>query len=77
MKEVKVLGTVCAKCTHLMEQTQLAAKELGIECSIEKIEDIQKIVGFGVMMTPALVVDGQVKMTGKVPSLDELKKLLA
>ena len=77
MREVKVLGTGCPKCEQLMKQTELAAEELGLECSIEKVTDIMKITGYGVMMTPALVVDGQVKVYGKVPSLDELKKLLA
>jgi small redox-active disulfide protein 2 len=77
MKEVKVLGTGCPKCKKLAEQAELAARELGLDCPIEKVEDIQKIMAYGVIMTPALVVDGQVKVIGKVPSLDDLKKLLA
>ncbi len=76
MKEVKVLGPGCPKCVQLMKQTEQAIQELSLECSVEKITDIQKITGFGVMMTPALVVDGEIKVTGKVPSLDDLKKML-
>ena len=76
MKEVKVLGPGCPKCAQLMKQTEQAVQELGLECSVEKITDIQQITNYGVMMTPALVVDGQVKVYGKVPSLDDLKKML-
>ena len=77
MKEIKILGTGCPKCKKLMEQTQQAVTELGLECNFEKIEDIQKIIAYGVMMTPALVVDGQVKATGKVPSLDDIKTMIS
>jgi small redox-active disulfide protein 2 len=59
-----------------MAQTQKAIEELGLECSVEKVTDIQQITGYGVMMTPALVVDGQVKVTGKVPSLDDIKTMI-
>jgi small redox-active disulfide protein 2 len=76
MKEVKVLGPGCPKCVQLMKQTEQAIQELSLECSVEKITDIQKITSFGVMMTPALVVDGEIKVTGKVPSMDDLKKML-
>ena len=77
MKDVKVLGPGCAKCQELFDLTQQAVQETGVECQVEKISDIQKITTFGVMMTPALVVDGQVKFSGKIPSLDELKKMLS
>lgn len=77
MKKLQVLGTGCPKCKKLAELTEEAAKSLGIEYELEKVSDIQKIMGFGVMMTPALAVDGEVKVAGKVPSLDELKKLIA
>ena len=77
MKEIKVLGPGCPKCLELMEQTEQAAQELKLECNIEKISDIVEITGYGVMMTPALIVDGQIKLTGKVPSIDEIKKMLA
>jgi small redox-active disulfide protein 2 len=76
MKEIKILGTGCPKCRKLLEQTELAVRELGLECDIEKVTDIGRITAYGVMMTPALVVDGMVKTMGKVPSPDELKKLL-
>ena len=77
MKKIEVLGPGCPKCQELMKCTEQAVKELGLECSVEKVSDIQKITSYGVMMTPALVVDGQVKISGKVPSMDDLKKLLS
>ena len=77
MKKIEILGTGCPKCKKLTELTMEAAAELGMECNIEKVEDIQKIMAYGVMMTPALVVDGKVMVTGKVPSVEELKKLIA
>ena len=77
MKTLQVLGTGCAKCTKLAANTEAAAKELGVEYDLVKVTDITAIMGFGVMMTPALVVDGQVKVVGKVPDVAELKTLLA
>jgi small redox-active disulfide protein 2 len=59
-----------------MATAETAAKELGLDCEFEKISDINQIMSFGVMMTPGLVVDGKVRSVGKVPSLDEMKKLL-
>jgi len=76
MKKLKVLGTGCYKCEQLFDNTEAAAKDLGIEYEIEKITDIQEITGFGVMMTPALVIDGEVKIVGKVPPKEELKRYL-
>ena len=76
MKLVQVLGPGCAKCMKLKEQAEAAVKELGIEATVEKVEDINVITGFGVMMTPALVIDGEVKVVGKVASVEEIKKLL-
>lgn len=76
MRKIEILGTGCPKCKKLTELTMEAAAELGMECNIVKVEDIQQIMAYGIMMTPALVVDGKVKLTGKVPSVDELKKLL-
>ncbi|MCP4454334.1 MAG: thioredoxin family protein, partial [Planctomycetes bacterium] len=70
MTRIQVLGTGCPKCKKLAELTDAAAQELGIEYELEKVTDISDIVAFGVMMTPALVLDGQVKVTGKVPSAD-------
>ena len=77
MKKLQVLGTGCAKCKKLAEATEEAAKALGIDYELEKVSDIQEIMAFGVMMTPALAVDGEVKVAGKAPSVDELKKLIA
>jgi small redox-active disulfide protein 2 len=77
MKKLQILGTGCPKCQKLTENTEAAAKELGLQYELEKVKDIAKIMAFGVMMTPALAVDGVVKVSGKVPSVDEIKKLLA
>lgn len=77
MKMLQILGTGCPKCRKLAETTEDAAKSLGLEYRMEKVTDIQAIMGFGVMMTPALAVDGVVKVSGKVPSTEEMKKILA
>ena len=76
MKKLQILGTGCPKCKKLAENTEAAAKDLGIEYEIEKVTDINTIMNFGVIMTPALAVDGQVKVVGKVLSPDEIKKML-
>jgi len=76
MKKIQILGTGCPKCKKLAENAQAAAKELGVECSLEKVTEINEIMKFGVMMTPALAIDGQVKTVGKVASPDEIKKML-
>ena len=76
MKLVQVLGTGCAKCEKLKQNAEEAVKQAGIEATVEKVTDINVITGFGVMMTPALAVDGEVKLVGKVPSADEIQKLL-
>ena len=77
MKTLQILGTGCAKCHKLAEHTEAAATALGLEYRIEKVTELDQIMKFGVMMTPALAVDGQVKVVGKVPSVDDIKKLLA
>jgi small redox-active disulfide protein 2 len=76
MKKLQILGTGCPKCKKLTENAEAAAQELGIEYKIEKITDINEIMKFGVMITPALVIDGDVKVLGKVVSPDEIKKML-
>jgi len=76
MKKIQILGTGCPKCKKLAENAEAAAKELNIEYEVEKVTDINKMMKFGVMMTPALVVDGEVKVVGKVPSPDEIKQML-
>ena len=75
--KLQVLGTGCPKCKKLAEQTEQAAEELGVDYELEKVTDINAIMQMGVMMTPALAVDGQVKVTGKVPSVDEIKQLIS
>ncbi|HON89939.1 MAG TPA: thioredoxin family protein [Sedimentisphaerales bacterium] len=77
MKKIQIFGTGCPKCKKLAENTDTAAKALGIEYDIAKVTDINEIMKFGVMITPALAVDGQVKVVGKVPSPDEIKKILS
>ena len=76
MKKLQILGTGCPKCKKLAENAEAAAKALGIEYAIEKVTDINEIMKFGVMMTPALAVDGQVKVVGKVPDAEAIKALL-
>ena len=77
MKRLQILGTGCPKCRKLAENAEAAARALGIEVAIEKVTDIAEIMKFGVMMTPALAVDGQVRVVGKVPEPDEIKAFLA
>jgi small redox-active disulfide protein 2 len=74
MKKIEVLGMGCAKCKKLAENAEAAAKALGIEYQLQKVTDLNRIVGYGVMMTPALVVDGVVKVAGKVPNMEEIKE---
>jgi len=76
MKRIQILGTGCPKCKKLTENIRAAADELGIEYEIEKVTDISEMMRFGVMVTPALAVDGQVKVVGKVPGVDKIKKTL-
>lgn len=74
--KIQVLGTGCPKCKKLAETAEAAAKELGIAYELEKVTDITEIMKFGIMMTPGLAVDGRVKVSGKLPSLDEVKRML-
>jgi small redox-active disulfide protein 2 len=76
MKLVQVLGAGCPKCEKLKKNAEEAVKLAGVEAVVEKVSDIDVITGFGVMMTPALAIDGEVKVVGKVPSPEEIKKLL-
>lgn len=77
MKKLQILGTGCAKCHKLTEDTKAAADAMGIQYTLEKVTDIQEIMKFRVMMTPALVVDGVVKVAGRIPSVAEIKTWLA
>lgn len=74
--KIQVLGTGCPKCNKLSELTEMVAGELGLDSKVEKVTDINAIVTAGVMMTPALLVDGQVKVSGRIPSEQELKSFL-
>ncbi|HBR93531.1 thioredoxin family protein [Coraliomargarita sp. SDUM461004] len=76
MKQIQILGTGCAKCNQLTVAAEAAASELGIEYTIEKVTDMMRFADFGVMITPAMVVDGVVKVAGKVPSAEDLKQML-
>ncbi len=73
---IKILGTGCARCNQLVTNVQQAINEMGIEATIEKVEKIEDIIEYGVMKPPALVVDGQVKVMGKIPSVEDIKKYL-
>jgi small redox-active disulfide protein 2 len=77
MTTIQVLGTGCKKCVSLKANVDTALKDLGIEADVQKIEDINEIVKFGVMSTPALAVDGQVKFTGRVATPEEIKSVLS
>lgn len=74
---IQVLGTGCPKCIKLAEYAAQAASELGVDFMLEKVTEINAILDFGVMLTPALVVDGAVKFSGRVPSVAELKQILS
>ena len=74
--EIKVLGTGCARCKSLEKVTRKAVEELNLDASVEKVEDIQKIMKYAVMRTPALVINEKVVMSGQVPKVAELKDLL-
>ncbi len=76
MKKLQVLGTGCAKCQKLAEVTEEAARGLNLDYELVKVTDINEIVSFGVMATPALAVDGKVKVAGKVPSKEEVEEML-
>jgi small redox-active disulfide protein 2 len=76
MKKIQILGTGCPKCKKLAENAEAAIKETQSDCQIEKVTAIQDIMKFGVMMTPALAIDGEVKSSGKVLSPEEIKQIL-
>lgn len=77
MKKIQVLGTGCPKCKKLAENAEAAARQLGIDYEIEKVTKVSEIMKFGVMMTPALAVDGEVKVAGKVPGVEDIKPMLS
>jgi len=75
--KIQILGSGCAKCRALTVVAEQAAQDMGLTYELEKITDVKRFADFGVMFTPALAIDGTVKVSGKVPSLDEAKKLLS
>ncbi len=77
MTEIVVLGTGCTKCKNLEKLTREAVEKAGITAQVSKVEDIMDIIGYGVMATPALVVNGKVVVKGRVPSVDEIVKLIS
>lgn len=76
MKQIQILGTGCPKCRTLAANAQAAAEEMGIDYELVKVTDLNEIAKFGVMMTPALAVDGTVRIVGKVPDVEAIKALL-
>ena len=77
MKKLQVLGPGCPKCVELATRIEEAARAAGGDYEVEKVSDLSTIMAFGVMMTPALVVDGEVKVVGQVPSVEEIKKIIS
>jgi small redox-active disulfide protein 2 len=75
--KIQILGSGCPKCKQLMANAEQAVKESGIDAQVEKISDLQEIMKFGVMMTPALAVDGEVKSAGKVLSAKEIAEIIS
>ena len=76
MKRIKILGTGCPKCKQLADNAKAAAEQIGVECEIEKVTEINQIMKHGVMMTPGLVVDDEVKSSGKVLNVEQIKTVL-
>ena len=74
--KIQILGTGCPKCKKLAEVVDKAAQELGLDYELIKVTDVSEIISFGVMMTPALAIDNEVKLSGRVPSIEEIKSLL-
>jgi small redox-active disulfide protein 2 len=73
---IKILGTGCSRCKALEQITRSAVAEMGITADIEKVEDIVKIMNYGVMRTPALVIDEKIALSGHVPSMTEVKEII-
>lgn len=73
---IQVLGTGCTKCKTLHELAKKAVQETGVDAQVEKVEDIQQIMAFQLIMTPGLVINGEVKVAGRLPNVEEIKKLI-
>jgi small redox-active disulfide protein 2 len=76
MKTIEILGTGCMKCKRLMKNVETAVKEMGIDAKLRKVDDITEIIDRGVMLTPALAVDGEIKVSGRVADVAEIKRIL-
>ncbi len=76
MPKIQILGTGCMRCRNLTANAERAVQELGIEAEIEKVTEVQDIIKFQILMTPGLVIDGQVKSAGRVPSVEEIQQML-
>lgn len=76
MKKIEILGGGCQKCSDLAAKVKAIADSMGLEYELEKVTDITKIINYGVIKTPALVINGEVKISGEIPSADEIKELL-
>ncbi|MBF0387555.1 MAG: TM0996/MTH895 family glutaredoxin-like protein [Candidatus Omnitrophica bacterium] len=74
--KIEILGMGCAKCKQLMANAEKAVKETGVQAEVVKVEDMNQIVGYGIMTTPAIVIDGEVKAAGKVLTVEQIKKLI-
>lgn len=77
MKVIQIIGTGCPKCRLLQRHAEQAAKELGLDVRIEKVMDLEKIADMGVLTTPALAVDGKVKVSGRVPGVEQVKLIIS
>ena len=75
--KIEILGTGCANCAKLEEMVKIAVQQSGINADINHIKDMKKIMAYGVLATPALVIDGQVKTSGKIPPLEEIKEIIS
>lgn len=76
MKTIKVLGPGCPKCKATFQNVEAAVKQLGIKVSLSKVEDIEEMMKYNVLTTPVLVIDGEIKIKGRIAQVDEIKKLL-
>ena len=75
--KIQILGTGCPKCSKTFQNVEQAVKELGISAEIEKVEDLKAIMTFGVMVTPAVAIDGDVKVSGRIPSVEDIKAYIS
>jgi small redox-active disulfide protein 2 len=76
MVQIEVLGTGCPKCWRVLANVYIAIKELGIEAEVIKVDDTDAIVNRGIMLTPALIIDGQLRSEGRIPCVDEIKEMI-